>query len=158
MYVGTPGMPLVISCQPIMDEYFGGVSCSSSGGIGDITYTCTYDDDPPEPCEPMRQCTWTDWCDVFCCKGTPSLLFLDLFQFSSTSHRLVIVATDAVGSTSTFIYTFIGQSPPGMAPLSASEWTSIWLFNCIEHRSPSCGDSNLHCDWWRRQWRKCVCQ
>ena len=39
-------------CFEVIDEreYIRGFECSTSG-INEVTYTCTYDDSPPEDCE-----------------------------------------------------------------------------------------------------------
>ena len=40
-------------------------------------------------------------------------MVLNRIRFSAETHTLQINATDSVGSVGTFIYTFVGERPPG---------------------------------------------
>ena len=40
-----------LNCNVIVDQFLGGVSCTYSGAVGIVTFSCSYDDQPFEECE-----------------------------------------------------------------------------------------------------------
>ena len=95
-------------------EYVGGIDCTSSGGLGDVNYTCSYDGRAPEDCELLntlaKQCC--RWCIHFTGAGTFPIV-LNFFEFSSGDHDVTVVARDSVGTMRTYMYFFTGMTPTG---------------------------------------------
>jgi hypothetical protein len=86
---------LMLVCSEVEDEreYVTGIDCSSTGGIGGVSYSCSLDGESAEDCADSFPITF------------------NVFEFSPGEHSLLIRVADSVGGVKTYVHSFMGMIP-----------------------------------------------